>query len=227
MRRNAGSFVREKMVRLSMLGIAGAGIVMGLVIGLLFTIIGKWIGFYWGLAAYIATGAAVYFAVRILDRPSFRWNVDNLGKGVDAETRVGQIIEYAITAKNCAVAHSVTTIATVGDIDHIVATPVAVWVLETKYKRVPEKSFPEVLSRIAANADAVRQWAPAGTPVQGGLVLAYETDIKRRDFSHGKEKITAYTPVLLMREMRREARKRRSLDERITKDIWELGRVAE
>ena len=73
--------------------------------------------------SYITTGAAVYFAVRILDRPSFRWNMDNLEKGVDAETRVGQIIEYAITAENCAVAHSVTMIARVGDIDPLSPHP--------------------------------------------------------------------------------------------------------
>ena len=87
--------------------------------------------------------------------------MDNLEKGVDAETRVGQIVEYAITAENCAVAHSVTMIARVGDLDHIVATPVSVWVIETKYRRVSKKSFSKVLSRIAANTDAVRQWVPA------------------------------------------------------------------
>ena len=224
MRRNAGSFVRGKMARLSMLGMAGAGIVMGLGIAPLFYLVEKWVGPFWGTAAYIATAGAVYVAVRTLDR---RWDLDNLKKGVDAETLVGQGIEYAITAENCAVAHSVTTIAKVGDIDHIVATPVAVWVLETKYKRVPKKYFPEVLRRIAANTDAVRQWAPAGTPVKGCLVLAYETEIKKRNFSHGEEKITAYTSDLLTREMRREARKKPSLDERITKDIWNLGHVAE
>ena len=223
MRRNAGSFVREKMVRLSMLGRAGVGILIGLAIGLFYSALGEWIGYHWGLAAYIATGAAVYFAVRILDRPSFRWNMDNLEKDVAAETRVGQILEYAITAENCAVAHSVTMIARVGDIDHIVATPVSVWVIETKYRRVSKKSFSKVLSRIAANTDAVRQWVPAGTPVRGCLVLAYETEIKRRDYSYLDEKITAYTPDLLMREMRCEARGKRSLDERITKDIWKLG----
>ena len=106
-----------------MLGRAGMGILIGLAIGLFYSALGEWIGYHWGLAAYIATGAAVYFAVRILDRPSFRWNMDNLEKGVDAETRVGQIIEYAITAENCAVAHSVTMIARVGDIDPLSPHP--------------------------------------------------------------------------------------------------------
>ena len=103
------------------------------------------------------------------------------------------------------------------------ATPVRVWVIQTKYRRVSKKSFSKVLSRIAANTDTVCQWVPAGMPVRGCLVLAYETEIKRRDYSHRDEKIIAYTPVLLMREMRCEARKKRSLDERITKDIWKFG----
>ena len=44
-------------------------------------------------------------------------------------------------------------------------------------------------------------------------------------YSHGKEKITAFTPELLMREMRSEARGSRTLDERLAKDIWKLGRI--
>ena len=97
-------------------------------------------------------------------------------KGItrDVETLVGQTIERAITAENCAVAHSVKKIAKVGDIDHIVATPKAVWVTETKYRKVPPKSFPKVLNRIAANMKSVRQWAHGKTTVRGCLVLAFE-----------------------------------------------------
>lgn len=204
--------------------------IIGLTIGMLFYVVFPlWIGFVWGIGVYVTTAAVLLISIRVLERSSYRWNLDNLKKGVDAETRVGQIIEYAITAENCAVAHSVTEIAKVGDIDHIVATPVAVWVIETKYKKVPKRSFPEVLRRIAANMDAVRQWAPAGTTVRGCLVLAYETELKGRDYRKGKETITVYTADSLdklMRQMRREAREKRSLDERTTKDIWELGEVA-
>lgn len=213
-----------------MLGMAGGGILLGLGTVPLFYLVDIWAGPIWGIAAYLTTAVLVLVGVRILDRPSYRWNFENLRKGVDAETRVGQAIEYAITAENCAVAHSVTEISKMGDIDHIVVTPVAVWVIETKYKKVPPKSFPEVLGRIAANTDAVRQWAPAGTTVRGCLVLAYETDIKRRNYSHGKERVTVYTEdslLTLIRQMRGEARERRSLDERITKDIWKLGVIGE
>ena len=230
MRRNAGSYVRSRMVRLGMLGTAGAGVLMGLGIAPLFYLVDMWAGRIWTVAAYLGTAAVVYIVVRQLDRPSDRWNFDNMQKGLDAETRVGQIIEYAITAKGCAVAHSVTEIAKVGDIDHIVATPRGIWVIETKYKRVPKKAFPEVLSRIAANIDAVREWAPAGTHVRGCLVLAYETEKAKKSFSQGSEKIAVYTEdslATLMRELRKEARGRRSLDEQISKDIWKLGHITE
>ena len=92
MRRNAGSFVRKKFIRLSLWGMAGAGILIGLAIGLLFYSVKELLGTFWGIAAYTVTAAAVYVAVRILDRPSYRWNIENLRKGVVAETRVGQII---------------------------------------------------------------------------------------------------------------------------------------
>ena len=233
MRRNAGSFIRRKLDRLSMLGVAGAAMAMGLGIGLIFYgLFPLWIGFYWGAAAYIVTAVALLSVVRLMERPSYRWNFDNLRKGEDAETRVGQIIEYAITGENCAVAHSVTEIAKVGDIDHIVATPKSIWVIEAKYKRVPTKYFPEVLSRIAANTVAVREWArdrcrTAPPPVRGCLVLAYENKIGRRNYPVREEKIAVFTADGLGRKMRLEARGRRSLDERIAKDIWKLGHIDE
>ena len=75
-------------------------------------------------------------------RAGGEWGLENLSKGLDAEMKVGQIIEYAITDARCAVAHSVTSIAKVGDIDHIIATPAAIWVVETKYRWVLQEVFP-------------------------------------------------------------------------------------
>ena len=84
---------------------------MGLATVPLFVLVDIWAGRTWSIATYLATAVFVLVSVRILDRPSYRWNFENLRKGVDAETRVGQLIEYAITAENCAIAHSVTDIA--------------------------------------------------------------------------------------------------------------------
>ena len=233
MRRNAGSFVRGKMLQLVMLGTAGAGVAIGLSIFPLFyaisDVINEWIGPLWAMVAYFATMVAVLITIWMLDRPSYRWNFENLRKSVKAETYVGQVVEYAITAENCAVAHSVTEIAKVGDIDHIVATPVGIWVIETKYKKVPGKTFSEVLRRIAVNTDAVRKWAPDGTLVRGCLVLAYENEnkIKKRNYSFNKEKIIVLNINLLMCNIRSETRAKQSLDKRIAKDIWKLGHVTE
>ena len=144
MRRNVGSFVQSKLTSLSMLAIGGVGMAMGISIGLLFYwVFPPWPASYWGVVAYVGTAGVLLSAVWLMERPAFRWNLENLWKGVKAETRVGQIVEYAITAENCAVAHAVTEIAAVGDIDHLVATPVAVWVIERSTSGCPRNVFPK------------------------------------------------------------------------------------
>ena len=177
--------------------------------------------------AHGLTAGAGFLGWRILD--SGKLDLDRLKKGTGAEERVGQLIEYGITAKDCAVAHSVTEIAKVGDIDHIVATPVGIWVIETKYRKVPRHVFSEVLGRIAANTDAVRKWAPAGTHVRGCLVLAYERGTGKRTYTRGNEKIAVYTEKTLgdlRRELRNEARGGKQPDGQIATDVWNLGHIA-
>lgn len=225
MRRNAGSFIREKLLKKSFYVLIGGGILIGLGIGSLARYSGFWIGSPWSSVPFIAVALVALIVVRYMERGSKRWSVKNLEKGIAAETRVGQIIELAITTENCAVSHSVTSIAKVGDIDHLVATPVALWVIETKYKRVPQQEFSKVLSRIAANTIEVRRWAPTGTIVRGCLVLAYESRIKRRKYEHRGEEITVYTPQLLFDEMRDDVRQEQLLDTRIAPDLWNLSRV--
>ena len=226
MMRSAGSFLRAKMVRLSMWGSLAAGILLGLSAGPLFYAVEGWFGPLWVLVAYATTAAAVFLAWRILD--SGNYDLDRLTKGMGAEERVGQLIEYGITAKDCAVAHSVTEIAKVGDIDHIVATPAGIWVIETKYRKVPRRVFSEVLGRIAANTDAVRKRAPAGTHVWGCLVLAYEREEGRKTYTRGNEKIAVYTEKTLgdlRRELRKEARGGRLPDGEVATDVWNLGHI--
>ena len=212
------------MTRLSMLETGGVGFLIGLSIGFLLYLVGVLIGHGWAIGAYLATAIAVFLAVRILNKPSFRWNYKNLRKGVYAETHVGQMIEKAITAENCAVAHGVTRLEKGGDIDHLVATPTAIWVIETKFRRVPRKHFSDVLRYIAESIEEVLKWAPIGTPVKGCLVLVKEDRKKPWNYSYGKEKITAYTPSMLDDELKREAQKKRVIDKRVTEKIWELGR---
>ena len=124
-------------------------------------------------------------------------------------------------------AHSVTAIARVGDIDHLVATPLRLWVIETKYRHVPREHFPEVLRRLAENTSAVWKWAPPGTPVRACLVLATGSEPKRKTYDYGTEPVVVHTPKSLARELKAEAAKERMIDERVAAKVWKLGRVAE
>ncbi len=237
----AGAFLREKLLRTAMDGTARAGIVIGLGIGIVFYVVfPQWIGFGWGVVAYgTTTATALWIAARYTLRHDNSWSVENLAKGAAAETRVGQVIERAITAEHCAVAHSVTedAIAKVGDIDHIVATPKAVWVIETKYKAVPSNHVSDTVNRIGDNMGAVREWAgqlaPGKvTPVRGCLVLAYDQTLFKKKIydakkkGGGKEKVELFTKnslQLLFEEMAREAQETQSLDERIAEEIRKLN----
>ena len=176
-----------------------------------------------GFAGAILVAVAAFW---IVFRKVERGRLGRLEKGEDAEVRAGQFIEYALTAPSCAIAHSVTGIARVGDIDHVVATPARLWVIETKYRRVPREHLPEALRRIADNTTAVWEWAPPGTPVRGCLVLAYESRVHRKTYDYGKEPIVVHTPASLARELRAESGRERVLDERVAAEVWKLGRVA-
>ena len=100
------------------------------------------------------------------------------------------------------------------------------WVIETKYRRVPREHFPEVLRRIADNTTAVWEWAAPGTPVRECLVLAYESRIHRKTYDYGKEAIVVHTPASLARELQAEAKRERVLDEEVAAQVWNLGRIA-
>ena len=177
-----------------------------------------WVG---GLVLLPGTGfllAALYKAKR-------GWRLSDMRAGARAEERVGQAIEYALTQASCAVAHHVEEIARVGDIDHLVATPRALWVIETKHRRVPKSDFPEVLRRIARNVQAVREWAP-GTPVTGCLVFASEQEQPPKPtYRHGQETIRAFAdPTALMRALRNEAHVTGGSEE-LARRVWKLGKL--
>ena len=211
------------MTRLSLLQMGGIGLLIGLSIGFLFYLVGVLIGHGWAIGAYLAAAAAALLAVGISKRPAYRWNQENLRKGAYAEIHVGQIIEEVITNETCAIAHGVTRSEERGDIDHLVATPTGIWIVETKYRPVPQDKFSKVLRHIEESIDWVREWAPIETPVKGCLVLVKEWK-QQRDYTSGDKKITAYTPEQFEEALKREARKKQSIDERVTAKIWDLGR---
>ena len=174
--------------------------------------------FVWGVVGLVWRGG----------RKPQRWKLENLKKGARAEERVGDVIEYALTADDCAVAHGVTDIAKVGDIDHLVATPVRLWVVETKHGRMPERAFSETLRRIADNVRGVREWAP-GVAVSGCLVFGGDRSEKAKStYSWGTEHINCFrSPESLLRELRAEARMEGTLGRDLVQKVWALGKVEE
>lgn len=155
-----------------------------------------------------------------------RWSNENLEKGWRGERRVGEEIERAITARGCAVAHGVKDVAAIGDIDHLVATPARLWVVETKYRWLPKDAFAEALRRLERNMDAVAMEFPR-TPLQGCLVLAYEREkeVKRRRYNKGR--IVVHKPGSLVEILQGEAQQKLSLDPTVAKRIWALGVTGE
>ncbi len=168
---------------------------------------------------------AVFAALYALYKANRGWRLVNMKKGARAEETIGQAIEYALTRESCAVAHHVEEIARVGDIDHLVATPGALWVIETKHGRVPKPHFRKVLRRIARNVEAVREWAPPNTKVTGCLVFGSEQERRPApSYSHGSETIKAFAdPAALRRALRKEAdRTGGSAD--LARRVWKLGK---
>ncbi len=137
---------------------------------------------------------------------------------------MGEAIEYALTRAGCAVAHGVTVIAREGDIDHLVATPTHLWVLETKNGRLPQAAFAATLRRIARNVEAVRSWAPE-VEVRGALVFGGTAPVKAQEtYRSGSETISCFRDrESLMRQLRGEAEAEGSLGTGIVRRVWELA----
>lgn len=206
-----------------MLGMAGIGWLLGAGL-VLWTTRGPGQGVAeWMVWSILLPGAA--FVLAALYKAKRGWRLPDMRTGARAEETIGQAIEYALTRDACAVAHHVEEIARVGDIDHLVATPNALWVIETKHTRVPKSEFPETLRRIAANVQGVREWAP-GTRVTGCLVFASDQQKSPKPtFKHGEETIKAFANrTALMRELRKEARGSGGSRELATR-VWKLGKL--
>ena len=225
MRRNPGEWLRKRLLGrvtdAALLATLGTGWLCGVAATLWTTLVGGfgsgwiiWLVLLLPGAAFV--GGALYKAQR-------GWRLKDMKKGAQAEETVGQAIEYALTRESCAVAHHVEGIASVGDIDHLVATPLGLWVIETKHGRVPKSEFPETLRRIANNVEGVRQWAP-GTPVTGCLVFAREQKPPPKlTFEWGSETIRCFKNAKsLMHKLRAEAHKEGGSSE-LAQRVWKLG----
>ena len=214
---------------LNMLGIGGllgAGLALWLTLGSARA--SEWTVWFALLPGAVCLGAAFYKAARPSDGSVARWRLRDMGIGAHAEETVGQAIEYALTRERCGVAHHVEEIAKVGDIDHLVATPRGLWVIETKYGWIPEREFPEALSRIAANVEAIRDWAP-GTQVTGCLVFAGDREVRARStYEHGAETIRCFRSAkALMQRLREEAHGEGPMGADLAGRVWTLAKAEE
>ena len=171
----------------------------------------------------LAVAGAVFVAAGTWK--AFRgWRLRDMRTGARTEERVGEAIEYALTRPGCAVAHGVTVIAREGDIDHLVAPPARLWVLETKSGRLPPAVFAKTLQRIARNVEAVRSWEPE-VDVRGALVSGGAAPVKAQaTYRSGSETISCFGDrESLIRQLRGEADAEGSLRTGIVRRVWELA----
>lgn len=228
MKRNPGEWLRHRILDRN-LGVAlwataglmwlcGAVSVLVVAFGLM--PLDQWSLLIVALPGVVFLAIALYLAKR-------GWRVGDMRKGARAEEAIGQAIEYALNRDACAVAHHVEDrgIARVGDIDHLVATPDGLWVVETKHGRILRSEFAETLRRIAVNVGSVRKWAP-GVRVTGCLVFASEQGKRPKPaYEHGNETIRVFADrQALMRELGQEVG-RKGGSPKLARRVWELGRL--
>ena len=229
MRRGPGSYLRRRMVYFLLVTAVGGGVLLGLVVvSALHGVFPDGVAFRWSVVAYLFC-ALVWAAAYLIcvGRGVGRWSMDSVIKGFEAEYYTGQILDYAIAAKGCGVAHGIMSMpGSVGDIDHLVVTPVRVFVVETKYGKVPKKFFPGVLSRLANNVKVVRKWVAAGTQVDGYLVLVHDDGVKLpKDYDCDGENIVACTQSWLTKRVRSDIGEVQVVENGVAKKVWELGRL--
>ena len=94
-------------------------------------------------------------------------------RGMDAERKVGDLIEYAVAQRGCAFAHDVKeALGGPGNVDHVVMTPAGIWVVETKSGWLGKRRFPSALRQVAENVRRIRRHLVTSLPVRGALVIA-------------------------------------------------------
>ena len=153
----AGAWIHEQFVS----RIVSAGMlfmaVMGCALGFTVRELPIFDGAAGSPASWVATGAVMILAFGLFyaycRRVEATW-----GRGLKAERRIGDLIEYAVTRRGCAVAHDVKeALGGRGNVDHVVMTPAGIWVVETKSHRLSKRRFPRALRQVAENASRVRR----------------------------------------------------------------------
>ena len=218
-RRAPAQWLRSRLVT-QLLAVVGATLFT------LGAIIGDLLGHWFAMEFVIIAAAGLTAIAFIWMRADRRWSLSNLEKGLNAEYRVGQVIDHSLMPPNCAVAHGVTDPAEVGDIDHLVATPCGLWVVETKARAVPRKRVRGVLDRIAANVHAIEAWVP-GIPVRGCLVLLEPFPGKRNYQATDGTPVVVHDEKTLRDALRAEAGDDGPVGRELARRVWALGQTVE
>lgn len=178
----------------------------------------------WVLGGVVVLGALLLY-LRHLD--------DTWLRGFDAERRVGDFIEHALTQSGCAFAHDVKeALGGSGNVDHIAMTPTGLWVIETKARMPQGRWFEAALKQTAGNVRRVRGQLKTDLPVRGVLVIA-DPDLERfqaEDDWRG-EPVLCLDAKSLWRRLRGERRAAVSGEDtaevaRVRELVWNLGSAA-
>ena len=238
-RRSPGAWQRQRLVT--------TWLVLGMVDVTLFgVLVGAWSAQWfsptwtiWGVSGLlIVSFAATWWLSRgKLGRLRKRYSTLDLQKGVEAERRTGEVIEFSLAHQNCAAAHNVTLITDAGDIDHLVVTPHTVWVVDSKF-RYGGRWLDDKINGVVRQVRAVERWvAQQGfgqTPVKGCLAFltGFDGDVHEHTAKDGtsilcvnvSERSSNGLTLALHEDMRRPGR---TVDKALVSRIWKLGAGAE
>ena len=236
MRRSPGAWqtLRFKTTLLVILTLTSA--VLGVLVGALSA---QWLSptwTIWGLGiSMVGLLAATWWVWRgDLGRLRKRYSMIDLEKGIEAERRTGEVIEFALAYPNCAAAHNVSDITGTGDIDHLVVTPRAVWVVDSKF-RYDGRWLDDKVDGVARQVRAVERWVVQEgfglTPVKG--CLAFLTGFDGETHEHAAKD---GTPILCVDASRKDSnglvvalhedmkkRPAQTVDKALVRQVWELG----
>ena len=177
----------------------------------------------WGTVAVMCLvfGAAYLFISRV----DSTWS-----RGLEAERRVGDLIEHAVAQPGCAFAHDVKeALGGSGNVDHVVMTPAGVWVVETKAGWLSKQRFPGALRQTVSNARRVGRYLKTVLPVRGALVIGDEPNSSiEGDYDWEGEPVKVFGAKAFWRVLRREREHGAALGPaseaaRVEKMVWDLG----
>ena len=174
----------------------------------------------WAITGVVLLAFGIFYAY--CRRVDATW-----GRGLEAERHVGDLIELAVARRGCAFAHDVKeALGGRGNVDHVVMTPRAIWVVETKSGWLSKRRFHQALRQVAENTKRVRHHLETSLPVRGTLVIADRSDDSfEADYDWKGEPIKAFRAKMFLKVLRIEC-EQAPADARPSETarlVWNLG----